>query len=402
MKALLGIPIRHETEFLGALWLGYRRPHAFSKDEVNLLSILTGQVGVAVSNARHFAQAEEERSRLGAVLQATPDAVFAIDQAGRILLSNPAAEAVLGGEALPSRGAQIEDRITNPDLLGLLRAAPEEGHTAEIRVEGGRVLFAAVSDVRPGGGDPIGRVCVMWDITHYKKLDMLKSEFVSTVSHDLRSPLTLMRGYATMLSMVGSTNEQQREFVRKILDSVDQMARLIDSLLDLGRIEAGVGLNLERIPLEPLVDEVMATLRPQATNKQIALRVDMADPMEPIEVDPTLFRQAVANLVENAIKYTPPGGQVTVRAYQNDGRQTVRVEDTGLGIAPTDQARLFERFFRARRKETLREKGSGLGLAIVKSIAEQHGGRVGVESRLGAGSAFTLEVPILQAQRLTP
>jgi signal transduction histidine kinase len=146
----------------------------------------------------------------------------------------------------------------------------------------------------------------------------------------------------------------------------------------------------------------MATLRPQATNKQIALRVDMADPMEPIEVDPTLFRQAVANLVENAIKYTPPGGQVTVRAYQNDGRQTVRVEDTGLVIAPTDQARLFERFFRARRKETLREKGSGLGLAIVKSIAEQHGGRVGVESRLGAGSAFTLEVPILQAQRLTP
>jgi two-component system sensor histidine kinase BaeS len=121
-----------------------------------------------------------------------------------------------------------------------------------------------------------------------------------------------------------------------------------------------------------------------------------------VEVDPTLFRQAVANLVDNAIKYTPAGGSVTLRAFQADGRQTVRVEDTGLGIAPTDQARLFERFYRARRKETLREKGTGLGLAIVKSIVEQHGGRVSLESRLGAGSAFTLEIPVGQPPRPAP
>ncbi|MGH2626827.1 MAG: sensor histidine kinase, partial [Anaerolineales bacterium] len=220
--------------------------------------------------------------------------------------------------------------------------------------------------------------------------------------HDLRSPLTLMRGYATMLTMVGATNEQQREFVRKILDSVDQMARLVDNLLDLGRIEAGVGLNLERLPLEPVLQDVIESLRPQAANKQIALRVQLEEGMEPVEVDATLLRQAVANLVDNAIKYTPAGGSVTLRSFQGDGRQTVRVEDTGLGIAPTDQARLFERFYRARRKETLREKGTGLGLAIVKSIVEQHGGKVSLESRLGAGSAFTLEVPMRQPARPGP
>jgi signal transduction histidine kinase len=124
--------------------------------------------------------------------------------------------------------------------------------------------------------------------------------------------------------------------------------------------------------------------------------------MEPVDVDPTLFRQAVANLVENAIKYTPSGGSVTLRAFQAEGRQMVRVVDTGLGIAPTDQARLFERFYRARRKETLREKGTGLGLAIVKSIAEQHGGRVSIESRLGAGSTFSLEIPLRQGGSAPP
>ncbi|HEX9680645.1 MAG TPA: ATP-binding protein [Anaerolineales bacterium] len=402
IKALMGLPIRHEAAFVGVLWLAHRKPHAFSRDEVNLLSILGGQLGVAISNARLFQQAEQERLRLAAVLEATPDAVVVIDREGRILLANPAAESVLRGDPLESRGKQAVEWLVPPELLELLAAGDREARTTEVRLDGGRMLFASAAEVAGEGDEPLGRVIVLWDISHYKKLDTLKSEFVSTVSHDLRSPLTLMRGYATMLTMVGTTNDQQREFVRKILDSVDQMARLVDNLLDLGRIEAGVGLNLERLPLEPVLQDVVESLRPQAANKQIALRVQLEDGMEPVEVDPTLFRQAVANLVDNAIKYTPAGGSVTLRAFQADGRQSVRVEDTGLGIAPTDQARLFERFYRARRKETLREKGTGLGLAIVKSIVEQHGGRVSLESRLGAGSAFTLEIPVRQPARPAP
>jgi signal transduction histidine kinase len=235
---------------------------------------------------------------------------------------------------------------------------------------------------------------VLGDITHYKKLDKLKSDFVSTVSHDLRAPLTLMRGYGTMLTMVGELTDKQQEFVRKILGSVDHMAHLVDNLLDLGRIEAGIGLNLESVHIDEVIGEVVDSFRPHAANKQIVLEADLPDGLTPIEADPTLLRQAIANLVDNALKYTPQGGRVSVRARQHDGRQVVSVQDSGLGIAPADQVRLFEKFFRARRKEALREKGSGLGLAIVKSIAEQHGGRVSVESRLGVGSTFTLDLPV--------
>jgi two-component system phosphate regulon sensor histidine kinase PhoR len=134
-------------------------------------------------------------------------------------------------------------------------------------------------------------------------------------------------------------------------------------------------------------------------NKQIDLSADVDSGLQPIEADATMLRQCIANLVDNALKYTTAGGKVNVRAHQQDGEQVIEVEDTGLGIAPTDQARLFEKFYRARRRETLTIKGSGLGLAIVRSIIQQHGGKVGVESKLGEGSTFRLSFPITQADR---
>jgi signal transduction histidine kinase/HAMP domain-containing protein len=387
IQGLMSVPMRDEDEFVGAIWLGFRRPHPFSEEEGNLLSIVAGQLAISVANARLYQRAEQERSRLAGVLEATPDAVLVTDGRGRVSLANPAAESVLRGNAEDALGKPATESVIASEVLELLRAGSEM-RTAEVTLPGGRVLFATASDIQPGG-----RVCILWDVTHFKKLDMLKSEFVSTVSHDLRAPLTLMRGYATMLSMVGAMNEQQKEFVRKISESVEQMTQLVDNLLDLGRIEAGVGLNLEAVTIDHVVQDVAGAYQPQALNKRIALEVDMGQGMRPIEADPTLLRQAIANLVDNAIKYTQPGGRVTLRARQHDGRQMISVEDSGVGIAPTDQARLFEKFYRARRPDTLKEKGSGLGLAIVKSIIEQHGGRVSVESRLGVGSTFTVEIP---------
>jgi signal transduction histidine kinase len=197
-----------------------------------------------------------------------------------------------------------------------------------------------------------------------------------------------------MLTVVGDMNEQQKDFVNKILTSVEHMGELVNNLLDLGRIEAGVALNLERLPVETIVREVIASYRPQAVNKKIALDVDLIENPEPVEVDAALLRQALANLVDNAIKYTPSGGRVTISAHQQDDQQIIAVTDTGAGISPTDQARLFEKFFRSRSRETFEVRGTGLGLAIVKSIVEQHGGSIQVESRLGSGSRFTLAIPI--------
>ena len=392
LQGLAAVPLRDEQTFIGTIWLGYRRAQSLPPDSSNLLTILAAQIGVSVSNARLFHRAEQERLRLGAVLEATPDAVLATDRRGMITLANPAAEAVLRGNVEDVLGKPATEWVTSREVLELLHAGSEV-RTAEVAMGTGRALFATATDIRPGGDGEGGRVCVLWDITHFKKVDMLKSEFVSTVSHDLRAPLTLMRGYATMLSMVGAMNEQQKDFVRKIHESVEQMTQLVDNLLDLGRIEAGVGLNLETVSVDGVVQDVSGAYQAQAANKRISLATDVAGGMRPIEADLTLLRQAVANLVDNAIKYTQAGGRVTLRARQHDGRQIISVEDTGVGIAPTDQARLFEKFYRARRSETLREKGSGLGLAIVKSVVEQHGGRVTVESRLGVGSTFTLELP---------
>ena len=394
LEGLLALPMRNEEEFVGALWIGYRRPHLFTNDETSLLTILAGQLGVSVANARLYQRAEQERSRLGATLEATPDAVLLLDPRGAIALANPASEMVLRVSPEQARGKPVEDVVSIPRLVEMLHGAGAA--SGEVGLPGGRVLFASVLEVESGGPHRGGRVCVLRDITHYKKLDMLKSEFVATVSHDLRTPLTLMRGYGTMLSMVGTLNDQQKDFARKILDSVDQMGRLVDGLLDLGRIEAGVGLSLATVQPAAILQEIVQTYRPQAANKQVALSLDVPDTLAPIEADATLLRQAVANLVDNAIKYTPPQGRVRISAGQSDGMQQFRVEDSGVGVAPADQPRLFEKFYRARGAETARERGSGLGLAIVKSIAEQHSGRVTVESRLGSGSVFTLEVPVRQ------
>lgn len=393
VEALMALPLRNEEQFVGALWLAHRQPHAFSGDEVNLLTILAGQLGVSVANARFYTQAEQQRARLAAVLAATPEAVIVTDRAGRISLVNPAAESLLRGAPAEALGEPAAGWLIVPEVVQLLAGAAGPSRSAEVTV-GSRVLFATVSEVEPPGEAGGGRVCVLSDITHYKRVDALKSEFVATVSHDLRAPLTLMRGYATMLSMVGELSEKQGEFAGKILAGVDQMTRLVDNLLDLGRIEAGVGLSLEPVRAETIVRDVVHTLRPQALGKHVTLEIELQEGREAVEADATLLRQAVSNLVDNAIRYTQPGGRVVVRAGQSGGRQQIAVQDSGPGIAPADQARLFEKFYRTRRREALREKGSGLGLAIVKSILDQHGGEVRVESRLGAGSTFTLDLPL--------
>jgi signal transduction histidine kinase len=258
----------------------------------------------------------------------------------------------------------------------------------------GRVYFATASAVI-ADGRPVGRVCVLRDVTHFKQLDALKSDFVSTVSHDLRSPLTLMRGYATMLEMVGKLNEQQHSYVSKIIIGVESMSRMVNNLLDLGRIEAGVGLQVDSVPVKEIVEGVMDTLQLQADQKSIRIRVEAEGTLpRTVEADRALLQQAVYNLAENAIKYTPEGGKVTLRVRSRPGELLYEVEDNGIGISPADQARIFEKFYRGSQREARTQRGSGLGLAMVRSIAEQHGGRVWLESLPGHGSTFYLLIPL--------
>lgn len=392
LQAVVALPLRQETTYYGALWLAYTTPHTFSETEVNFLTTLAGQAAVAVANARLFEAAEQGRQRLAAILASTPDAVIVTDREAQVLLLNPAAETVFGLTGKNGMGQAVANLIPNPELVKLLTGVLP-GNTVEVEVGAGKTLYASASTIISADGSTLGRVCVLRDVTHFKEVDLMKSEFVATVSHDLRAPLTFMRGYATMLPMVGALNDKQREFTEKIIIGIEQMTNLIDDLLDLGRIEAGVGLAKEPCRMDLLIASAVDGLKPQAANKGLSLTVEVSPEMPALMGDATLLRQAISNLVENAIKYTLAGGQVSVRASTTAQRFTLAVTDTGVGISPADQSHLFEKFFRVKQRGSTQVKGSGLGLAIVKSIVERHEGRVWVESKLGKGSTFVFEIP---------
>jgi signal transduction histidine kinase len=205
-----------------------------------------------------------------------------------------------------------------------------------------------------------------------------------------------MRGYTTMLPMVGELCDKQRDYVEKILQGVGQMSGLIDDLLDLGRIEAGVGLERKPCHLGAILVEAVDGMRARATAKGLTLRLDPAERIAVVQGDAALLRQVFSNLVDNAIKYTPSGGVVTIGLGMRDGQAVIRVADTGIGIAPDDQVRLFEKFYRIKRRDTADIPGTGLGLTIVKSIVERHGGKVWVESELNRGSTFYVGLPLGQ------
>jgi PAS domain S-box-containing protein len=399
--AVLALAVHREERYYGALWVAYDHTQNFSEEEIRFLTTLSSEAALAATSARLYATAEVGRQRLEAVLASTPEPVLVTDENARLLLLNPAAVQVPGLILSAIGGRPIQEVVGPKDLVELLTVPlTERISSREISLANNKVFYASVSPV-VADGRSVGRVCTMRDITHYKELEQLKSDFVATVSHDLRSPLTLMRGYATMLQMVGELNDQQKGYVRKIVSGVENMTRLVNNLLDLGRIETGIGLQIERVLVNEIAGEVINSLQLQAVQKDIRLSQEMASSNKNlvIEADRALIQQAMYNLVENAIKYTAVGGQVKMHLESRNGSVLVEVHDTGIGIAPLDLPHLFEKFYRSGRREAYQQRGTGLGLAIVKSIAERHGGRVWVDSQLGKGSVFCLEVPCEQYQK---
>jgi signal transduction histidine kinase len=221
----------------------------------------------------------------------------------------------------------------------------------------------------------------------------MKTDFVNTVSHDLRGPLTFMRGYATMLPMIGELSAKQSEYVEKILAGFDQMTELVDDLLNLASIEADVDQVAQPLQISGLVRATAEGFRSRAETKGVKFTIEAERHLPEVMGEPALLRQAVSNLVDNAVKYTSRG-EVIVHVFAEGDDVIIQVQDTGPGIAPADQVRLFEKFFRVKRRDPQDIKGSGLGLAIVKSISERrHKGRVWVESQLGVGSSFYIALP---------
>ncbi|MCS7179434.1 MAG: ATP-binding protein [Anaerolineae bacterium] len=396
LESVVALPVLSKGQPVAVVWVGFDSPRRLESSELDLLSTLSSETAVLIENARLFQMAESGRRRLSAILSSTSDAILVTDRDDLLLLVNPAAERALGIPAEELIGRKVEETPLDPALVRILteplsRSGPLVG---EVPLPGGRVFYASASTILSAEGENMGRVVVMRDITHFKELDEMKSEFVATVSHDLRAPLTFIRGYASMLPMAGDLTPKQQEYLDKIFVGIEQMSTLVENLLNLQRIEAGLGLEERPCHLGALLVEAVDGIRARAVAKGLVLRLEASEPAPIIWGDAMLLRQAVTNLVDNAIKYTPSGGMVTVGFRVVGPEVHIFVSDTGIGIAPEDQVRLFEKFYRVRRRGMEDVPGSGLGLAIVKSIAERHGGRVGVESQPNRGSTFTIILPI--------
>ena len=234
-------------------------------------------------------------------------------------------------------------------------------------------------------------------ITRQKKLSRNQSEFMRIVSHDLRSPLTAMHGFASMLGMVGELTEKQDYFVEKIFSGITQMTSIVENFQDAGRFDPETGFyEMERIPCDvtDIVRRILSNHLVPAEKQELTLTADMDGDIPIVNADSNMIERAITNLVDNAIKYTPNGQQVEVGVKRIDDDLIISVADTGLGISKDNQKMLFERHVRIHRREHKKVKGSGLGLFIVRSVAQRHGGRAWVESEEGDGTTFYFSIPL--------
>jgi signal transduction histidine kinase len=285
-------------------------------------------------------------------------------------------------------GWPINDAIPHPELKALLMRSqdgPLKYH--EINFDEGQI-FNAQFTLIPG----IGSAITMHDISYLKELDRLKTDFVQTVSHDLRSPLTAVLGYTELIARVGTLTPQQHDFLGKIQSSVQHITTLVNDLLDLGRLEAGFDTRRERVDFENVLNYTLDTFDAQVKKRKIKLVVKVEENLPPLRANPIRIRQMLDNLIGNAVKYVPEAGRVFIRIYQESQQIILEVKDSGPGIPPNEQSRIFDKFYRASNVPD-DAVGSGLGLAIVKSIVESHQGRVWVESDLEKGTTFFVVLP---------
>jgi len=392
VHSLVYVPLRVRGHIIGVLGVDNRQAgRTFTGDHLTVLTAMADYAAIAIENAKLFQASEGERHKLESILTEIRNGVLVVDQENKVILINPTARETLKIEGNPI-GERIFDLIDNDQIAGLLRMGGSQPRREELETAEGRVFHALCTRV-----EEIGQVIVMQDITHLKELDRIKSEFVTTVSHDLRSPLTAILGYVELIERAGEVNDQQSEFIRRVQTSVEQITNLVTDLLDLGRIEAGLDTTKERTQIVTLGRQSVEGLRSLADKKKILLDVSFPDDSLYIFGDSVRIRQMIGNLLENAIKYTDEEGKIRLEIQAEEDQVFIRVKDNGPGIPAADLPYLFDKFFRASNiPEAM--PGTGLGLSIVKSIVEGHNGRIWVNSRLGEGTEFIVVLPLHRLQ----
>lgn len=391
-RATLCVPVQGGAGLLGALYLERRHAHPpFSGHHRSMVLTLTSNAAMALENAHLFSRVNSESRKLDAVLRGTVQPVIVTDDTGHVLLVNLAARDVFQIDRDPERGASLR-AMAPRSLTRLVDRALSTGQVqhGEIVPEGDQTFSATITPI-PG----VGVVTVLQDITDIKRLSELKSEFVSTVSHDIRSPLSVVQGFLAVLGQAGPLNARQVDFVASAQRELMYLFDLTADLLDLGQIDSGLDVEMVRCDLGTIVREALGSW--QGTGLPQRHQIELSLPDEEVGVlgNAALLRRVVENLISNAVKYTPPGGHIHVRLRVTGGEAELQVEDNGIGISAADQPYVFDRFYRAKNKITRNIKGTGLGLSIVRSVTERHGGRVWLESEPEVGTTVGVVLPLI-------
>ncbi|MGH7272936.1 MAG: two-component system histidine kinase PnpS, partial [Nitrospiria bacterium] len=341
----------------------------------------------------------EERAGLSAILSSMNEGVMVLDCQGGILMVNAALERMFYLKSQKMVGRSYPEVLRHYPIIELIRKVLEtrlsQSQEVTIPTDHDRIFNVQASVVPDGHDQGICAVLVFHDITEIKSMERVRKDFVANVSHELRTPMTSIKGYIEAL-IDGAKDDPKQclDFLQILQKHADRLHTLISDLLVLSQIESGqYQWRREKINLKEMIDKAASMVRPVAARKRQDLSFAVPEDLGPHIGDPDKLTQVVINLLDNAIKYTPEGGQITVNASQTQDELKIIVSDTGIGIPRKDLPRIFERFYRVDEARSRELGGTGLGLSIVKHIIEAHGGSVSVESKPGKGSRFVLTLP---------
>jgi signal transduction histidine kinase len=418
IRAEMAVPITLEGRTLAVMVLDSPRSAAFGDGEVAFAQTLCAVAPQPLRRALRYQELLESSTQLSQVITSMPVGLALLDIHGRVLRHNPAWPAIWGidpidgdtpfhlpWDLVPLLLARLTDPMALTDFCANGQSSPNEIQTTTIRLRDPHQELDVLSvPTRDSLGQLTGRLWVVSDVTREREADRLKSEFISVVTHELRTPLTSILGYTELLLARDFAPAEQREFVKTVYNEANHLSQIVEDMLGISRLEAGtVKLNQWVVSMRQLIGEMTAQLSHHlSTRHRMVIHIPTLLP--PAYVDRDKVKQVLFNLLINAAKYSPRGGEIALSIEEAtdlppdhpQGRfLVVTVRDQGIGIAPEDLPRIWERFYRVDNTNTRRIGGTGLGLSITRALVELHGGRIWVESTLGQGSAFSFTLPVV-------
>ena len=388
-------PVRELTQSIRNMTAGQLTgsPVTAASDEIGQLARTFNYLAMQLSDQIH--ELEAERAKLSAVLQKMTDGMLIVDQDGRIQLINPAAEKLFSIEATGALGHTLVEVTRHHQLVEIWQRCQVSGESQSLNFElSSSNLYLAGIATPLGTVLPGSTLLLFQDLTRQRQIENLRRDFISNVSHELRTPLAALKALTeTLQDGALEDHPAAHRFLGQMEAEVDSLSLIVSELLELSRIESGrVPLVLK--PTRPLdiISPAIERLTLQADRAHLSLSIQCPEDLPLILADAVRVQQVVVNLLHNAIKFTPEGGQLIVGAEQDNRSVRFNVSDTGVGIASTDLPRIFERFYKVDRSRA--SSGTGLGLAISRHLVEAHGGKIWAESELGKGSTFFFTIPI--------